>query len=99
MKNSHLVMLFFFLTGCSTNPYDHWQGPLKSLGLRDRTLLERTSSWALAKESRIYVVLAENELLDLEFHNNLVNAVQRYFPAATAGETGKGLRNQLIRRF
>ena len=92
MKNLSLVLLFLVLAGCSSNPYNHWNGPLKSVGLRDRTLLERTGTWALSKESRIYVVLAENELLDEDFHGNLVRAVQRYFPAAIAGSDREDLK-------
>jgi len=95
MKNLRLVLLFCFLTGCSSNPNNHWAGPLKLIGLSDRTLLERTSTWALSKESRIYVVLAENELLDQEFHSNLIRAIQRYFPAAIAGSNRESLEQAL----
>ena len=95
MKNLCHVLLIFLITGCSSNPYNHWSGPLKSIGLRDRSVLERTGTWALSKESRIYVVLTENEMLDQEFHDNLVRAVQRYFPAATAGSDREDLAESL----
>lgn len=95
MKYVVIVVLLSLISSCSSNPYDHWHGPLQSIGLRDRTLLERSGSWALSKESKIYVVMARNDLLDQETHENLVRAVRRYFPATSAGADREGLAESL----
>ena len=95
MKYVVIVVLLSMISSCSSNPYDHWHGPLQSIGLRDRTVLERSSSWALSRESKIYVVLADNDLLNQEVHQNLVRAVQRYFPAASAGAHREDLAESL----
>ncbi|MFT4711761.1 MAG: hypothetical protein ACJAVI_001334 [Candidatus Azotimanducaceae bacterium] len=95
MKYVVIVVLLSMISSCSSNPYDHWHGPLQSIGLRDRTVLERSSSWALSKESKIYVVMANNDLLNQEVHQNLVRAVQRYFPAASAGAHREDLSESL----
>ena len=89
------IVISILLSGCSANPYDHWHGPLQTIGLSDRTLLERSDTWGLAKESKIYVVLADNELMDPGLHENITRAVQRYFPASVAGTTREDLAESL----
>ena len=95
MKYVVIVVCFSLISSCSSNSYHHWQGPLQSIGLRDRTTLERSSTWALSRESKIYVVMAKDDLLNQEIHENLVRAVRRYFPETIAGADREGLAESL----
>ena len=98
MKFSILIMSILIsalISSCSSSPYNHWHGPLQTIGLRDRTTLERSGNWALSKESKIYIVFAENELLDEGLHDNLAQTVKRYFPASMVGTMREGLAESL----